>query len=239
MPRPDGDSLRREFGRGVAAMLPICIAAIPIALVWGTLASERGLSLAEISLMSVTVFAGASQFVAIGLWATPLPAAAIVFATFMVNLRHVMMGASLARHMAAFRGTQRFAAFYGLTDEVWALAEARALHSRLTPAYYAGLVIPLFVCWTSGSLAGGVFGAVIGRPEAWGLDFVFAAMFIALIVGFRKTPAWFPVVVTSATVSALSYQILPVPWYVILGSLVAVGLAAVLNPGERGQLSRA
>jgi len=52
-------------------MLPICIAVVPIALVWGTLASERGLSLAEISLMSVTVFAGASQFVAIGLWATP------------------------------------------------------------------------------------------------------------------------------------------------------------------------
>ncbi|MFP3920884.1 MAG: AzlC family ABC transporter permease [Dichotomicrobium sp.] len=226
----DDRSAWRQFRLGATAILPICIGATPIALVYGALASERGLSLLEICLMSATVFAGASQFVAIGLWSSPLPAGAIVFATFMVNLRHVMMSASLARRMGAFGPAQRYAAFFGLTDEIWALAEARALNADLTPAYFAGLAVPLYLCWNAGTLAGGVFGRGIGDPETFGLDFVFAAMFIALVVGFRQLPAWLPVVVTSAAVSVLTYQVLPAPWYVIVGGLSAVALAAILAP---------
>lgn len=226
----DDDSTLRQFRLGATAILPICIAAMPIGLVWGALASERGLSMFEIGLMSATVFAGASQFVAIGIWTTPLPVTAIIFAVLMVNLRHVMMGASLGRRMGAFGPAQRFAAFYGLTDEVWALSEARALNAVLTPAYYAGLAVPLYLCWNASTLAGGMFGRGIGNPEAFGLDFVFAAMFIALVVGFRRLPAWLPVVFTSAAVSALTYQVLPAPWYVIAGGLSAVALAAVLAP---------
>jgi branched chain amino acid efflux pump len=224
---------RRQFLQGALAIVPICVAAVPIGIVWGTLAAGRGLTLAEIGLMSASVFAGASQFVAIGLWSTPLPVAAIVFATFMVNLRHVMMSASLARSMHAFTPLQRFAAYLGLTDEVWALAETRALREPLTPAYYAGLALPLLLSWVSSTVAGGAFGRVLGDPAAYGLDFVFSAMFIGLVVGFRALPAWLPVVVTSATVSVLTYRILPAPWFVIAGGMAAVGVAAALPPSAR------
>ncbi len=229
----------RQFRQGVIAISPICVAAVPIGLVWGALAVERELSLFEIGLMSATVFAGASQFVAIGLWASPLPVAAIVFATFLVNLRHVMMSASLGRRMEAFTPAQRLAAFYGLTDEVWALAEVRSLKERLTPSYYAGLVLPLLLSWTSSTIAGGAFGRVLGNPETFGLDFVFAAMFIGLIVGFRRMPAWLPVVATSAAVSVFTHRLLPSPWFVIAGGLVAVGVAALLAPAERAEVKEA
>jgi 4-azaleucine resistance transporter AzlC len=235
----DPSSARRQFAQGALAIFPICIAAIPIGLVWGTLAIERGLSLGAIGLMSASVFAGASQFVAIGLWAQPVPAAAIVFAAFMVNLRHVMMSASIARSMGSFTTAQRFAAYFGLADEVWALAEARALREQLTPAYYAGLALPLMLSWISSTMAGGAFGSVLGDPAAYGLDFVFSAMFIGLIVGFRATPAWLPVVATSAAVSVLTYRLLPAPWFVIAGGMAAVAVAAALPPVKRSEIVEA
>lgn len=226
----EGQIFWREARHGMMAIFPICVAAIPIGLVWGALAVERGLSKYEIGLMSATVFAGASQFVVIGLWASPLPVIAIIFATFMINLRHIMMSASLGRNMQNFTAAQRLVAFYGLTDEVWALSEARALKAPLTSAYYAGMAIPLFLCWVSSTIAGGAFGQLLGQPEAYGLDFVFSAMFIGLIVGFRSVPAWLPVVAASAVISVLTYQILPAPWFVIAGGLAGVCVAALMAP---------
>jgi predicted branched-subunit amino acid permease len=91
-----------DFRLGLSHIFPVLIAAVPIALLWGTLAAKAGLSPLETGLMSISVFAGASQFVAIGLWNTPIPVSAILIATFLVNLRHVMMGASIARRMDSF-----------------------------------------------------------------------------------------------------------------------------------------
>lgn len=226
----DKHSAWRDFAQAALAVSPVCIAALPIGVVWGALAHERGMGLAEVGLMSATVFAGASQFVAVGLWSTPLPIAAILLATLMVNLRHVMMSASLGRSMGLFSPTQRLVAFFGMADEVWALAEAQAARAPLTPAYHAGLAVPLMLSWTPSTLAGAAFGGLIRNPEAFGLDFVFAAMFIGLVVGFRQTPAWLPVVVTSAVVSALTYYILPCPWFVIAGGIAGVSVAAILTP---------
>jgi 4-azaleucine resistance transporter AzlC len=222
----------RQWTQGVAATFPVAVAALPIGLVCGALAAERGLSLAEIGLMSATVFAGASQFVAIGLWTEPLPIAAIVLATLMVNLRHVMMSASLARHMGIFSPVQRYVALYGLTDEVWAFSETRALKAPLTPAYFAGLAMPLLAVWVSSTVAGGAFGKLLGNPATLGLDFVFTAMFIGLIVGFRALPSWAVVVATSAVVAAMSHQLLPSPWYIIVGGIAGVSVAAFLAPGH-------
>lgn len=220
----------------MVAVLPVVAACVPIGVVWGALAAERGLSLAEIWLMSAAVFAGASQFVAIGMWTTPLPIAAILLATAMVNLRHVMMSASLQRRMERFSAAQRYLAYGWLTDEAWALAEARAAREPLTPTYYAGLTAPLFVVWPLASLTGGAFGKVMGDPAAYGLDFVFTALFIGLIVGFRSAPAWLPVVLASAAMAVITYHLLPPPWYVIAGGLTGVAIAALQVPAARSDL---
>ncbi len=229
----------RGFGEGALAISPICVAAMPIGLLLGALAAERGLSVLESGLMSATVFAGASQFVAVGLWADPLPSFAIVFATFLVNLRHLIMSASLGRSMGLFSGPQRLAAFFTMADEVWALAETRAAKGPLTPAFYAGLAAPLYVTWCLSTMTGAAFGRMIGDPAAYGLDFVFSALFIGLIVGFRTLPAWLPAVLASAAASVLTYQFLPSPWFVIAGGLAGVGAAALLAGGGSERMKEA
>jgi predicted branched-subunit amino acid permease len=64
-------------------------------------------------------------------------------------------------------------------------------------------------------------------------------MFIGLVVGFRRLPAWLPVVVTSAAVSVLTYQVLPSPWFVIAGSVAAMAVAAMLAPVRQNELAEA
>jgi 4-azaleucine resistance transporter AzlC len=226
------EGIWRQFRQGLIAIIPVAAACIPIGVVWGALAAERGLSLGEIWLMSATVFAGASQFVAVGMWTSPLPIAAIILATAMVNLRHMMMSASIQRRMERFSPLQRYLAYLGLTDEVWALSEARAGSQALTPSFYAGLALPLFILWPMSSVAGGAFGRVLGDPATLGLDFVFTALFIGLIVGFRSAPSWTPVVGVSAVVALIAYYLLPPPWYVIAGGLGGVIVAALQAPAR-------
>ncbi|HMT15538.1 MAG TPA: AzlC family ABC transporter permease, partial [Aestuariivirga sp.] len=116
---------RDEIWAGVRDMAPILVAAAPIGLLWGTLAAGKGLSALEAWLMSVFVFAGASQFVAIDLWQTPVDVFVVALAVFIVNLRHILMAASLSRQVGAVKPALVPLMAYVLVDEAWALSERR------------------------------------------------------------------------------------------------------------------
>ena len=85
---------------GARRTVPLGVSAFAVGAVFGVLARQAGLGLPEALLMSALVFAGSAQFVALGLWATPLPVLAIVLTTLVVNLRHVLMGAALRSWLA-------------------------------------------------------------------------------------------------------------------------------------------
>ncbi len=112
---------------------PVVAAALPIGMLFGVLAVQKGLSPLHVMAMSALVFAGAAQFVALELWRDPLPIVLLTFTAFIVNLRHVMMGASLGRQMRLFSPANRALSAFVMVDEVWAFSERRALKGPLTP----------------------------------------------------------------------------------------------------------
>ena len=124
----------RERREGLRDIAPVLIASMPIGLLFGALSVAKGLSVAETGLMSLLVFAGGAQFAAVELWTWPVPVATLVFSALLINARHVLMGASLAPKLGAFSLVQRLTGLHLLTDETWALAERRAMQSRLSPA---------------------------------------------------------------------------------------------------------
>ncbi len=205
---------------------------IPIAMLWGTLAAAKGFSPLEAMLMSVLVYAGASQFVAIEMWTDPLPIVLVVFTIFIINLRHVLYAASISRHMDLIPKHLRPFLIYVLTDEAWALAERKALTQPLTLGYYVGVAVPLWPTWFISSAIGAHIGTKLPNPALIGLDFAFAAMFIAILAGFWKGPRTGAVVVTSAIVAVLSKYYLPGAWYIILGGLAGVAVATLLYKEE-------
>jgi 4-azaleucine resistance transporter AzlC len=225
-----------EFRAGILAIAPAAVAVVPFGLLLGALAAQKGLSPVEVGLMSALVFAGSSQFVAIDLWAEPAPWAVLGLTTLTINLRHIMMGISLSRHLGAFSPGQRLLAVFALADEIWAMAERRAAEGRLQPAFYAGLAVTLYLNWVAWTVAGTALGALLANPARWGFDFAFTAIFIGLIVAFWRGRGTGLVIAASAIAAVLVERQFGGVWHIVTGGMA--GMAAGATLAVRGRMQR-
>jgi 4-azaleucine resistance transporter AzlC len=219
-----------DFRAGVRAIAPLVLAAIPFGMILGAAALRQGLTGPEVVLMSATVFAGGAQFMAVGLWHHPAPWLALGFAVLLVNLRHVLMAASLVRKMGRFTPWQRWLGAFVLTDEGWATCERHAVSAPLTPAYYAGAGLAMYVVWIASTAAGTVLGQYVPKPEALGLDFAFPAVFLCLVKGFARDWRAAPVIAASALTALIVHHFVGGTWFVIAGGLAGMAAAVALPP---------
>jgi 4-azaleucine resistance transporter AzlC len=116
-----GFSMMSVIRNGTGAAWPVCIGYLPLGMALGVLAQKSGLTPLQIGLMSVMVFAGSAQFIAISMIQGGTSPAAIIFTVFMVNFRHFLMSSALA---VPLKGVNRlFLSFfaYGITDESFAV----------------------------------------------------------------------------------------------------------------------
>lgn len=218
-----------DFRRGAIDIAPVLVAAFPIGLLWGTLAAGKGLTAFEAGLMSASVFAGAAQFVAIEQWREPLPWLLLTLTALVVNIRHVLMGASLSRHLRHIDKRWHPLLMFLMVDESWAFSERRVLTAPLTLSYYLGLALPMLAVWTAASGLGAMFGRTFGDPAAIGIDFAFSAMFIGLLAGFWKGPRTGAILAASAVSAALAKHYVPGAWYIVIGGVAGVAVAAILH----------
>jgi 4-azaleucine resistance transporter AzlC len=222
VPSPASHGIAGEVRDGLRDILPAVVAAIPIGVLFGALCVAKGLSPLEVALMSALVCAGAAQFAAIELWGKPVPVAAIVFSTLLVNARHVLMGASLVPKTGAFTPLQRILGFYVLSDENWALSERRATSRPLTPVYFITMGSALYLNWVCCCTLGAFAGALFGDPRRLGADFAFTALFIGLIAGFWRGRSTAATITASAVAAALAYVLVGPPWHVGVGALAGI-----------------
>ncbi len=221
-----------EFRRGLLDIGPMTLAYAPIAALWGTIAASKGLSPLEAVLMSAGLYSGAAQFVAMDLWHSSLPMWFMIFTIFTVSLRHVLMSASVSRHLLSFSKLKASILLFWLTDEAWAMIERRALSVPITPSYFIGVAFPLWPNWIFFSGLGAYFGDAFGDTSVIGLDFAFAAMFIAVLAGFWKGPATGTVLVVSAAVAVFVKTFLPGAWYIIAGGVAGMVMAVAMYRDE-------
>jgi 4-azaleucine resistance transporter AzlC len=225
----------QEFREGIVDIAPVLVAAVPIGLLWGTLAVGKGMTAIEAGLTSASVFAGAAQYVAIDLWRDPAPWLLLTATVFIVNVRHILMGASLGRHMGAIPSAWRAPLMFLMADENWAFSERRALTQPLTMSYYLGLALPMIVTWTTSSVIGAIVGRNLGDPAAYGFDFAFSALFIGILAGFWKGPKTGAVLAVAAIVAAIAKLTIPGAWYIVLGGIAGVIVAAALHAEEEAE----
>jgi len=226
------DTTKSEFMDGLRECLPVLGAVVPFGAVFGAIAVDKGLQPAEIILMSALVYAGASQYVAMELWATPFPYVTMIVSVFAVNFRHILYSASIGRKLHRFSPLQKSIAFFGLVDPQWAVAEKRAASRDLTVAFYAGMAVPLYCVWVVSTAFGVMFGRLIENPAAFGLDFLLPIYFLTLLMGFRSRPRWLPVVIVSASVGTLFHVTVGPPWHVAFGAGAGILLAAIICKQE-------
>ncbi|HWA44745.1 MAG TPA: AzlC family ABC transporter permease [Hypericibacter adhaerens] len=221
---------RADFMLGLWHILPLEVGLVPFGLLMGALAAQKGFGPVEMMLMSGTVFAGASQFVALDMWRDPIPMLTIVATTAMINLRHVMMGAAMQPAMGRFNRFQAPLALFLMADEIWAMAMRRAGRGRLTPAYYFGLATFFYLSWVFWTGLGTVVGAIIRDPARYGFDFAFTAVFLILIVGLWRGRRSIAPLAASAIVALAAHAWLPGVWYIVLGGAAGVLAAALSTP---------
>lgn len=218
---------RRGVLAGARACLPIALGAGVYGVVFGILARQTGMSLAEALLMSAIVFAGASQLVALGLWVTPLPVGALILTTLIVNLRHVLMGASLQPWLARLPRKRVYASLFFMTDESWALTLGSLTAGGGDGAFLLGSGLTLYLFWGAATTIGELASGLVSDPAQWGLDFAFTAVFLALLVGlWRGKSDLLPWIVAAVVAVAAAYW-LPGKWYILLGGLAGSLIGAL------------
>jgi 4-azaleucine resistance transporter AzlC len=213
---------------GMTAAWPICLGYIPIGLAFGVLAQKAGLGLPEIAMMSIFVFAGSAQFIAVSMLATGASTVSIVLTTFMVNLRHLLMSSSLAVFLYGVNRVALSLYAYGVTDESFVVNYSRFnqgnwdLDKALVVNHTANLT------WIISTIVGG-FGGQFIPEHALGIDYALIAMFICLLV-FQFKAKKYVVTAMIAGVSALVFSfIIPGNAYIILASIMAATLGTALK----------
>lgn len=205
---------------GAKRAIPLALSVCAVGFVFGVLARQAKLSVVDTLLMSGLVYAGASQFVALSLWtAIPFPVITIILTTFIVNMRHMLMGASLRPWFAKLSPWKVYATVFFMVDESWALTMSDFAKGGRDAGFLFGSGFILYLAWVSSSVIGRTVGAWIQNPAHWGLDFAFTAVFTALLVGMWKGKSNLLPWVVAAVVAVAAAHWLPGKWYILLGGM--------------------
>ena len=165
--------------------LGIMVSAGGFGLVYGLSARTAGFSPLEAGAMSVIVFGGASQFVAVGYVLGGFSWLTIVVLTAFLNARHLLYAAALAPYLADRPRLVRAGLAHLLTDEAFALAVAhfRRIRRGDVRGYLTGAFVSTFIPWNVATLVGVTIGGSIPDPTGFGLDVIFPAAMGGLAVG--------------------------------------------------------
>lgn len=220
---------RQDLRAGFIANLVVSASVAAYGSVLGLMAAQKGLTWYQLLIMNLSVFAGSAQFVMVDMWLPPLPVAEIILAVLVINMRYLLIGASLN---PLFRGKplrHKFLFMHLVADENWAMTMARFYKQPTTTWFLLGGGLCVQSAWCFGTLLGHRLGAVITNPERYGLDFSFVAVFTALVFSFWKGTQDILPWVIAAGVAAISEALMPGKWYIVFGG-VAGALAAALLP---------
>jgi len=229
----------REGSRASAALtgagraLPIVMGYIPIGFAFGVLAQKAGLSTANTLLLSVMVYAGSAQLIAVGLIAAGTAAIPIILTTLVVNLRHMLFSAALSPYLKRWRKGEIAAFAFELTDESFALHAARFLEASETPpgkVEILALNLTAQLSWVLGTWLGIVAGQAIRDVKPYALDYALPAMFIALLVVQIKDRVQVAVTLLAGGLSVLFLLAGMSQWNVIAATLAAATVGVLVEP---------
>ena len=171
----------RTFRSAFIQTIPVLAGYMFLGIAFGFLLQSKGFGVEWAAFMSVTIFAGAMQFIAVTILTEPYAPLTVFLLTLIVNARHIFYGFSM---LEKYRGTGRFKPYiiFGMTDETFAL-----LYSTAPPEgasrklFYFFVTLLDHIYWISG----GIIGALLGSQlpfDTRGIEFVMVALFTAIVV---------------------------------------------------------
>ena len=176
---------RERFSAGVRAGMPVAIAGLLVSASFGVVARQAGLPAVAAIALSLLVFAGSAQFAAIAIIGGGGSVAAALLAATLMNSRFLAMGIALAPSLPG-NALRRALQGQAVVDASWAMA-LRA-DGRFDRHFLFGATAPQYVAWSLGTVSGVIAAGVIHDTNALGLDAVFPAFFLALLMAETRNP---------------------------------------------------
>lgn len=223
---------RQQLRLGVTKTLPLALGAVPFGLAYGIVAIQAGLTVAETCLMSLIVFAGASQFMAVVMIQSGAGIPLIVASTFLVNLRHLVMGLSISPYLSELTSKWQRVLAFAMTDESYVTSVTHyrdQANEQSNPYFMLGSGGSIYVLWFLASLVGALAGHSISDPLKWGLDFAMPAAFLTMLLPQIVSRRVAAVVLVAGAVATGAYVLIPGKWYIILAVVAATATGVVLE----------
>lgn len=221
------------FWRGFRAELPIWAGVLPFGMIFGALASGAGFDGITTVAMSVIVFAGSSQLIALQLMQQATPIIIIYLTGVVVNFRHALYSASVAPYLKKLPSRWKFLLAYLLTDEAYAVAiheyqdETKPLDHKHW--FLLGTGVSLWSCWFLSTILGVLMGNVI--PPTLPLEFSLPLVFLSMVVPAIKDKPLLGSALTAAVMSVATYRV-PLKLGLIISALAAIGVGLWLEKRE-------
>jgi len=213
------------FLAGVRDTSPLLVGVVPFGLICGALFISVGMPEWGAAGMSLIVFAGASQLIAVQLMAEQASLFVVILTGLVINARMLMYSASLAPHFNGLHPAQKAGLSYLLTDQAYAMSITRFTEldgdSVDKPVYYLGAGLLMWAAFNAATIAGAYLGAFI--PAEWNLDFAIPLTFTALVIPAVKDK---PTLLAAVVAGGISFVANPLPYNLGLMVAAASGIAA-------------
>lgn len=229
----------REFWAGARQTIPLIVGAIPFGIIFGTLAQTSGLSMPGAAAMSACVFAGSSQFIALGLLATGSPIGIIVLTTWVVNLRHLLYAVGLVPYLQNLGQGWKAALAFWLTDETFMVAIQRYQQPDPSPYkhwFQLGSALAMYINWQLCTWLGLTLGQTLPNAANWGLDFAMVATFIGMTIPYLKTRPMVATVVV-AGITALLARSLPHQLGIMVAAIAGILVGVLVETTHKPEAS--
>jgi 4-azaleucine resistance transporter AzlC len=211
---------RSSIVAGARAVLPIAIAALAFGVSFGILARDAGMGVVAPLVFSLTTFAGSAQFAAVSVLDQGGALVAAIVAAVLLNLRYLAIGVAVAPALCG-GPARRLAEAQLAVDESWAVSQR---DGKVDRGRFLGAALVLLVAWTSGTALGVLGGESLGDPEDYGLDAMFPALFLALLVSQLQSRSALRAALLGGAIALLLIPVAPAGVPVIAavtGALVA------------------
>ena len=224
-------TIRLEFTRGAIDTIPLIVGAIPFGIIYGTLSQSSDLSIYGALALSSIVFAGSSQFVALGLIASGSSTFIIIATTFLINLRHLLYSFSLRQHLSHLPQKWKILLSFGLTDETFAVTFKHYSDNssqNIKHWYFLGSFIFFYLNWQICTITGIIFGSSFPEIKNWGLEFAMSATFIGIVIPYLKSKPMIVTAIASSTL-VLILKDLPNNLGLIISSIIGISVGVLLE----------
>ena len=221
--------IRNEMKEGLVSAIPVIIGYTPVAIAFGLLAKNNGITFGDTSLFSIIVYAGASQFMALDLIQAGVSTGSIILATLLLNLRHLMMSASLSMKLVDAKKSYLPLVAFGITDETFSVLSFK--DGRLSLPFAIVVNILSYFSWISGTIVGFLVGEILPKSLQSSLSIGLYAMFAALLFPqFKREKTTLFLSILTGIVYILIYysKIFTSGWDIIIGIILSSALGVMI-----------